>query len=282
MEGALQFLARWWPALLAPAAVWAGLWYFEWKKIFRPSRLLETSPAAAQLEFEDVAFVAEDGTRLAGWWIPHPRARGAVLHCPGQSGNMGDRLNLAVDFHRLGLNAFLFDYRGYGRSRGLPTEQGTYRDARAAFEVIRARYGDVEDPPVVVHGISLGGAVAVQLALDKPVRGLIVEGTFTSIREMGARMYPALPFRWCSRFRYDSLSKMPRLNVPLLLAHSREDERTPFEFGRRLYDAAHGPKQMVELAGRHRDAGWNRTPAYGRAVEDFLDRVLGPVPPDNK
>ncbi|MBP7427903.1 MAG: alpha/beta hydrolase [Candidatus Hydrogenedentes bacterium] len=282
MEGALSILARWWPALLAPVLLVAGFWLFEWKKIYRPSRLLDTSPAAVQLEYEEVAFVAEDGGLRVGWWIPHPRARGTILHCPGQSGNMGDRLNLAVDFHRLGVNAFLFDYRGYGRSRGFPTEQGTYRDARAAYEVVRARYGDAETPPVVVHGMSLGGAVAVQLALDKPVRGLIIESAFTSIRDAGRHLYPGLPLRWLSRFRYDSLAKMPRLNAPLLVAHSRGDERVPFEHGRRLYEAAPGPKQMVELTGSHRDAGWNRTPGYWRAVQDFLDLALGPVPPDNK
>lgn len=279
MDAWLSILACGWPLLPALAALAAGFWYFEWKKIYRPSRLLEITPAAVQLEFEEVSFVAEDGCLLAGWWIPHPRARGTMLHCPGQSGNMGDRLHLAVDYHRLGLNAFLFDYRGYGRSRGIPTEQGTYRDARAAFEVVRARYGDTEAPPVVVHGVSLGGAIAVQLALDKPARGIILEGAFTSIRDMGARLYPWLPLRGLSRFRYDSLAKMPRLKMPLLLAHSREDERTPFEFGRRLYEAAAGPKRMVELTGRHRDAGWNRTPEYGQALQDFLDRVLGRLPP---
>ena len=278
MNSALLQGLRWWPVVLAPAAAWAFLRVFEWAKVFRPSRILETTPAAAQLEYEEIAFVAEDGRFLAGWWIPHPRARGTILHCPGNSGNMGDRVHLAVDYHRLGVNAFLFDYRGYGRSRGVPTEQGTYRDARAAYEVVRARYGDTEAPPVVVHGKSLGGAVAIQLALDKPVRGLIVEGAFTSTRDMGEWRYPWLPIRWFSRFRYDSISKAPRLRVPTLFAHSREDERTPFEFGQRLFNAAPAPKQMIPLHGSHHDAGWNRTPAYWRAVQDFLDRVLGPFP----
>lgn len=268
-----------WPWLLAPAAAWAGLRYFQWKKIYRPSRILETTPAAVHLEYEEVAFVAEDGRLLAGWWIPHPRARGTILHCPGHSGNVGDRIDLATDYHRLGVHAFLFDYRGYGRSRGVPTEQGTYRDARAAYEVIRARYGDAESPPVVVHGASLGAAVAVQLALDKPVRGLILEGAFTSIREMGEFTYPWLPLRWFSWFRYDSVAKMPRLKVPLLLAHSGDDERTPFEFGQRLFDAAPPPKEMIRLSGGHREAGWKRTPAYWQAVQAFLDRVLGPASP---
>ncbi|MBU1908719.1 MAG: alpha/beta hydrolase [Verrucomicrobia bacterium] len=278
MKSGLLYWLRWGPWVLAPAAAWAYLRYFEWKNVYKPSRLLETTPASVQLEYEEVAFVSEDGRLLAGWWIPHPRARGTILHCPGNSGNMGDRLYLAVDYHRLGVNAFLFDYRGYGRSRGLPTERGTYRDARAAYEVVRARHGDVEEPPVVVHGISLGAAVAIQLSLDKPVRGLIVESAFTSIRDMGERLYPWLPIRWLSGFRYDSMAKVPRLRVPILFAHSREDERTPFEFGQRLYEAAPAPKQMVSLLGLHGEAGWNRTPAYWRAVQDFQDRGLGPFP----
>ncbi|MBN1268262.1 MAG: alpha/beta hydrolase [Kiritimatiellae bacterium] len=256
--------------------LWLYLRYFEWKNLYYPARRLEATPADMTLAYEDVAFVAEDGCRLHGWWIPHERARGTVIVCHGNAGNIGDRVWLASDFHRLGLNVFLFDYRGYGLSRGLPTEQGTYRDARAAFEVVRARYADAETPPVLVYGESLGGAVAIQLAGDKPIRAVIVQSCFTSTIEMGRVLYPWLPVKWFCRWRYDSTEKVARLTMPKLFAHSREDELVPFEMGQRLYGLAAEPKEFVELSGGHNDAGWDVTPAYWKALQDFSDRVLGP------
>ena len=171
----------------------------------------------------------------------------------------------------------MFDYRGYGQSLGLPTEQGTYRDARAAYEVVRAKYEDEELPPVVLHGQSLGGAVAIQLALDKPVRGLIVESVFSSTIDMGQKLYPFLPVKCFCRFRYDSLSKVPHLNIPKLFAHSPQDDLVPYDLGKKLYQAAIQPKEFIVLEGSHNDAGWTLTPTYWRAVEKFLDCVLGPI-----
>ncbi|OQA29589.1 MAG: Alpha/beta hydrolase family protein [Verrucomicrobia bacterium ADurb.Bin345] len=262
------------------AAGWAFLRYFEWKNLYFPAGPITTTPAEFGLEYEDVVFVSEDGNALHGWWIPHARARGSVIHCHGNAGNIGDRAWLAADFHRLGLNVFLFDYRGYGQSRGLPTERGTYADARAAFEVVRAKYGDADNPPILVHGQSLGGAVAIQLACDRPVCGLIVESTFTSVVEMGRKLYPRLPVRAFIRYRYNSLEKIARIAVPKLISHSRTDELVPFEMGQQLFNAASEPREFVALAGTHGEAGWGTTPEYWPCVERFVDRVFGPASGD--
>ena len=264
-------------ALILLGAVLAYLRFFEWRNLYYPAHQIEATPSLFGLQYEDVNFISEDGRMLHGWWIPHPRARGTVIHCHGNAGNIGDRAWMAADLHRLKVNVFLFDYRGYGESRGLPTEKGTYRDARAAYEVVRARYQDVESPPVVLHGQSLGGAVAIQLALDKPVRGLIVESSFSSVIDMGQKLYPLLPIRWFCYFRYDSVSKAPRLNIPKLFAHSPQDDLIPYDLGEKLYQAAAPPKEFVVLEGAHNDAGWSLTPAYWRAIEKFMDHVLGPV-----
>ena len=264
-------------ALVALGAVWAYLRFFEWRNLYYPAHEIDATPSVFGLQYEDVNFISEDGRMLHGWWIPHPQARGTVLHCHGNAGNIGDRAWMAADLYRLKVNVFLFDYRGYGESRGLPTEQGTYRDARAAYEVVRAKYRDEESPPVVLHGQSLGGAVAIQLALDKPVRGLIVESSFSSVVDMGEKLYPLLPIKWFCRFRYDSVSKVPGLNIPKLFAHSPQDDLIPYDLGEKLYRAAAEPKDFVVLQGSHNDAGWTLTPAYWRAVETFLDRVLGPA-----
>jgi len=263
--------------LILLGVVWAYLRFFEWRNLYYPAHKIESTPDVFGLQYEDVNFISEDGRMLHGWWIPHPEARGTILHCHGNAGNIGDRAWMAADFHRLKVNVFLFDYRGYGESRGLPTEQGTYCDARAAYEVVRAKYRDEDSPPVVVHGQSLGGAVAIQLALDKPVRGLIVESSFSSVIDMGEKLYPLLPIKWFCRFRYDSASKVPRLNIPKLFAHSPQDDLIPYDIGEKLYRAAIQPKDFVVLEGSHNDAGWTLTPAYWRAIEKFLDRTLGPA-----
>lgn len=273
--GTIASRAGW--LLVGLAAVYGYLRYFEWRNIYYPSRELLQDPAAYGLEYENIEFMSEDGRLLHGWWIPHPSARGTVIHCHGNAGNIGDRIWMAADLHRLGVNVFLFDYRGYGRSRGLPTEQGTYRDARAAYEVVRTRYADAENPPVVVHGQSLGGAVAIQLALDKPVRAVIVESTFSSVIDMGRMMYPGLPVRLFCHFRYESTNKVAGLRVPAIFAHSPTDDVVPFELGRRLFENAPEPKEFHRLAGGHNDSGWQTSAEYWQAISNLFDRVLGPV-----
>ncbi len=259
------------------AGVYTYLRYFEWANLYHPARAIAATPADFGLEFEEITFVSEDGAQLNGWWIPAENARGTILHCHGNAGNIGDREWLAADLHRLGVNVFLFDYRGYGKSRGLPTEQGTYRDARAAYEVVRAKYEDADNPPVVLHGQSLGGAVAIQLALDKPVRGLVVESTFPSTVEMGRVLYPALPVNLLCRYHYDSLPKVEKLKIPKLFAHSRQDDMIPFALGRQLFERASEPKEFVELSGGHNESGWNASPEYWTALGRFVTNVLGEV-----
>jgi fermentation-respiration switch protein FrsA (DUF1100 family) len=270
------FMLRVLQLVVIVAAVWLYLRFFEWRNLYHPTRRLAATPAVMGLEFEDVFFMTEDGRRLHGWWIPSDGARGTIIYCHGNAGNIGDRVAPCADLLKLDLNVFIFDYRGYGLSRGIPNEKGTYRDARAAYEVVRARYDDTEDPPVIIYGGSLGGAVAIQLALDKNVRGLILENTFPSVIEVGERLYPWLPIRWFSRYRYDSTVKVPDLRVPKLFAHSMHDQLIPYDMGRRLFEKAAEPKQFITLQGYHEEATWNETPTYWRAMEVFVTSVLGP------
>jgi uncharacterized protein len=264
----------------AGAAVYAATRLFERANLYHPARRVDSTPADHQLEFEEVWFVAEDGCRLHGWWIPCPEASGTVLYCHGNAGNIGTRTALCRDLHAMGVHVFIFDYRGYGRSRGWPTEKGTYRDARAAYEVVRARYGDADDPPVVVFGCSLGGAIAVQLAVDKHPRGLILESTFSSVVDVGQRLYAWLPVRWICRYRYDSMAKVAALRVPKLFSHSVNDELIPFDVGERLFRQSCGPKSFVRLSSPHDEAGWNHSPEYARRLREFLRGVLGALPSD--
>ena len=158
---------------LVCGALYAGIRWFEWRNVFHPSRRMQGDPGDVGLAFEDVIFFAEDGNRLFGWWIPHPEATGTILYCHGNAGNISTRVNVCAGLHQLKVNVFVFDYRGYGHSRGWPGEIGLARDARAAYEVVRARYDDADEPPVIIYGASLGGSVAVALAAEKPARGLM-------------------------------------------------------------------------------------------------------------
>ncbi|MCO5045089.1 MAG: lysophospholipase [Kiritimatiellae bacterium] len=257
------------------AALWLFLRWFEWKSLYVPSRVVDQTPADAGLAYEDVEFFTEDGVRLHGWWIPHPEARGTILYFHGNGMNIATRIGLCKDLHRLDVNIFIFDYRGYGRSGGwITTEQGTYRDARAAYEVVRARYGDQENPPVVAYGSSLGAAIASQLALDQPVRAAVFEAGFNNTIDVGKWLYPWLPVRWIVKFRYETDRRVAQLHIPKLFAHSREDTLIPIELGQKLFAAAAEPKQFVELTGPHGESGWNETPAFWPALSDFIDRAL--------
>lgn len=265
-----------WLRMMVPVLVglWLFLRFFEWKSLYYPARRIEATPATFQVSYEEVEFLAEDGVALHGWWVPHPQARGVVLYCHGNAGNISSLAPAAVPFHDMGLNVFFFDYRGYGKSRGFPTEKGTYRDARAAYEVVRARYQDAETPPVIVHGHSLGAAVAARLALEKPVRGLVLDGAFPSVADMAAHIYPGLPLRWLLWFKYDTRACLAQQKVPKLFFHCPADSIVPYEMGRALYDAAAEPKQFIDLPGDHNDMDWLWNGPLRQAYEHFIAKCL--------
>lgn len=255
--------------------LYGALRFLEWKMIYFPRVEIEATPDLLGLKFEDITFITEDGVKLNGWWIPHPQALGTLIHCHGNAGNIGHRVELAARLHQLGVNVFLFDYRGYGKSRGWPSERGLACDARAAYEFVRAQYGDEERPPILLHGQSLGGAVAARLAVEKQVRGLILESTFTSVPDMARALYPGLPLYRLVTTRFDTLGRVAQLGLPKLIAHSPDDEVVPFAMGRRLFAAAAPPKQFVALAGGHNDGLW--TPDYERALHVLVAQTLGPA-----
>jgi uncharacterized protein len=260
--------------LLLAAAAYAAVRRFEWTHTFKPQGKMEGDPSLIGVAFEDVIFFAEDGKRLHGWWVAHPEARGTILYCHGNAGNISTRLDVIEGLHGLGVNLFIFDYRGYGLSKGIPTEQGLYRDARAAYEVVRAKYNDEDDPPVMVFGSSLGAAVAAQLAADKPVRGIIIEGGFTSAIDVGERWYPNLPVSMIARYRFDARAKLCSLPQPKLFAHSATDKVIPYDLGGELFQSAAPPKHFVPLNGEHGEACWRDTPVFYAELKKFVASVM--------
>ncbi len=248
--------------------------YFEWKNVFHPSRTIRFDPSHVDLEYEDIYLVTEDDKRLHGWWIPHEDARGSLIFFHGNAGNIGDRIWMAKDLHELNLNIFLLSYRGYGKSRGIPTEKGTYKDARAAYEFVRVQHDNADNPPIVLYGRSLGGAIAIQCALDKPVRGLMIESAFKSIPEIGRDLFPWLPVQLIARYSYDNVEKISHIDAPVLIAASHDDAIVPWEHTRAVYEAATEPKYWAEMVGGHNETGWHTSPKYWSQIQDFLDEHL--------
>lgn len=240
--------------------------------LYRPLRDIAFTPEDVGLDFEDVTFRTPDGLALNGWYVPADEAPFTVLFCHGNAGNIMHRLDTLSLFRRLGLSCFVFDYRGYGRSEGRPTEVGTYRDARAAYDWLTQSKG-IAAEQIVLLGRSLGGSIAAHLASQVDTRTVVVESAFTSYLDMAAQMYPYMPIRLFARFRYDTQAHLARARCPVLVMHSRDDELVPFEFGRRLFGAAREPKRFVEITGGHNDGFLTSGDLYKSAWMEWLDFV---------
>lgn len=237
-------------------------------------RGLIATPAAIGLPYEDIHLRTEDGVALHGWLVSAPVKAGQVprrtlLFFHGNAGNISHRLDSLRIFAELGLDVFIFDYRGYGRSGGSPSEEGTYRDAAAAWHWLTRERG-IDPGQIVLFGRSLGAAVAIELATGTDPAGLIVESAFTSVPDLGAELYPFLPVRLLSRYRYDSLGRIASVKAPVLVVHSRGDEIIPFHHGQALFAAARRAKQFLELQGGHNDGFLASEADYRRGLGAFL------------
>ena len=241
--------------------------------IYFPSREYEAYPPDVGLAFDDLTLHTSDGVNIAAWYIPHDRPMGSVIFFHGNAGNMADRLHSIKVLHDMGLNILIIDYRGYGRSEGKPSETGTYEDAEAAWRYLTETKGEAPNR-VVLFGRSLGGAIAIELATRHQAAALVVESTFTSLRDIGRLHYRFLPVGLILTYRYESLAKVPRITCPKLFFHGRDDTLIPLENGRRLFEAAAEPKEFVETPGEHNEGGFTYSPEFGRRLEEFLHGVL--------
>lgn len=247
--------------------------------LYFPSRVLEQTPAEAGLRYTDVAFETEDGERLHAWWIPTPKpsALAHVLHLHGNAGNISSRVDEAKLLAEAGLDVFLFDYRGYGRSTGSPDEEGTYRDARAARAALLRQKG-VDPARVLYLGESLGGAVGLALALESPPRGLVLRSTFTSVKDMARLHYPIVP-GFMVVDAYPGLARIARLRAPVLVIHGDRDDIVPLSHGEALFAAAAGPKAMRVFPGLgHNDLVALAGRAYAEAVASWAAGLPSPPP----
>lgn len=265
-------------AAAAYLLVCAGFYVAQRRLVFEPDRTLHSVPGDYPFAVLDITIPGEAGQILHGWWIPAERERAkVVLYLHGNDGNVSTNMHGIAPLRELGYSVLLIDYRGYGASGGsFPSEQGVYRDAQAGWDYL---LGERRVPPadIVIYGHSLGGAIAIELALHHPdAAGLVVESSFTSVRDMAKldARYTLIPLGPLLNQRFDSIDKVRRLALPVLYIHGTADEIVPFEMGKALYAATPTARGFVPVpGGRHEDnasaGGAALRSAIGRFVESL-------------
>ena len=248
--------------------------WFEHTQVYHPDRVFEASADELGRPFEDVQFKSSRGDNLHGWFFPaetnSPRREVVFLMCHGNAGNVSHRLGTCATLLKTGANVFVFDYCGFGRSTGKPGEESSYCDAQAAYAWLVNK--GFRGEKIIALGESLGGGVASELALREKLGGLVLQSTFTSIPDIGSELFPWLPVRWIGSIKYDTRSKLPRINVPVLVMHSRTDDLIRYGHGEKNFAAANEPKFFCELQGGHNDAVWDQ-PGFGEGIKKFLKAI---------
>lgn len=219
-------------------------------------------------DFEIVDYRSEDGIALTGWYRPPLFSRPTIAYFHGNAGHIGQRVGKVRPYTEQGYGVFLAGYRGYGGNPGRPSEEGLFADARAALDWLAER--GTGGQQLFLYGESLGSGVAVQMAVERPIGGLILEAPFSSVADIAQSRYRILPARWLLHDRFDNAAKIAEIDAPLLLVHGDRDFTIPIRFGRRLFDAAVEPKRAVYIPG----AGHNDLYEYGMAerVLTFLEQ----------
>ena len=243
--------------------------------IFFPTRNIVMTPQSAGLSHQEVNFPAADGVELHGWFVPGDPQAPVILFFHGNAGNISHRVDNLRLFHRhLGVSVFIIDYRGYGKSTGKISEEGTYADARGALTWLHDNGWD--NDRIIYFGRSLGAAVASQLAVEHQPAALVLESPFTSVAAMGRRHNPIIYFLlgWLLQSEYDTLSKIDQIGAPLLLFHGTRDTIVPTKMGQEIFAHANEPKtlHLIEGAG-HNDTLAHRQREYWQAWRTFIDSL---------
>lgn len=254
-----------------------GLRGFVGAMIFHPGKSIAATPAEVGLPYEEARIPTDDGESLGAWFIPGPGGQRpgsglTLLFFHGNAGNISHRLDSVAVFHQLGLDVLIVDYRGYGQSTGKPSVDGTLLDADAAWEWLRLHKGLAPDR-LVIFGRSLGGGPASYLAARIEPRALILESTFTSLHDVAKGMFPEFLVSLLLRRDYDVRARLSGLRLPLLVAHSPDDETIPYGLGRELYESYAGPKNFLALRGSHNTGYRADREIYIRGLASFLESL---------
>lgn len=251
--------------------IFITLRYIESRSVFYPTRDMPDFPTLGGLPYEDVYFQTSDHLTLNGWFIKSEEARATMLAFHGNAGNLSHRLEKIHLFHELGVNVFIIDYRGYGKSQGRPSEEGIYKDALAAYDYLLSR-NDIDKNKLIFYGDSLGGVVAVDLATKQPAACLIVDSSFSSIADVSRTVFPFVP-GFVLAHKMDSVSKVKNISIPKLFIHSINDEIIPFALGKKLFDAAREPKEFLQIRGGHNTNHIDSKELHLKELKRFLNKL---------
>jgi fermentation-respiration switch protein FrsA (DUF1100 family) len=266
--------------ILAPFLIYIGYCIHFYRiqpyVLYFPHLGLEVKSGNKTIEHEEITYQTKDAITIFAWYVPFiPKVQqppdnsdapgelqepvppgvpvssgGIILFCHGNAGNISQRIDSFEIFRELGFSTFIFDYRGYGRSEGKPTEKGTYRDAEGAWNYL-VREKKVKPEEIIVFGRSMGGGIASYLAKKYQPRALIIESSFTSISDMAKVLFPTLPLKLLLRFKYNTRERLKDIHCPVLIIHSPDDRTIPFVCGRILYETANPPKKFLRIKGNH-------------------------------
>lgn len=226
------------------------------------------------LPLEDVWIQVNDHVRVFGWYVEAGPKQPVLLWCHGNAGNISHRLENLGDLFRLRLSVFLFDYRGYGKSTGSPSESGLYADALAGYEFLTGERM-VAPERLVIFGRSLGAAVAGEVAIQRPAAGLILESAFPSMQSMADEHYMGLPANWFVNAEFNLSQKLPNFSAPTLIIHGDRDQIVPLKLGRQVYDSARHPKAWYKVPGAgHNDVPYVGGASYYRQILSFINQVV--------
>jgi hypothetical protein len=249
------------------------IYFYQPKLIYFPQKEVEVTPEYISLDYEELTLTTSDDVKLNAWWIPNPDARATLLFLHGNAGNISHRLDSINIFYNLGLSVLIIDYRGYGKSTGAPSEQGTYIDAETAWDYL-TKERNINPDNIIIFGRSLGGAVAIWLAEKHHSAGLIVESSFTSIADIGKHYYPYLPTSLLARIKYPSKNRISNVKSPVLIIHSANDEIIPYKYGQQLFEIANNPKSFLTIHGGHNEGFIVSGKKYSDGIGNFIANIL--------
>ncbi len=240
--------------------------------LFQPDRKIHSTPSSINLKFKEYSFYSDSNNRINSWWIPAQESKYTVLFCHGNGGNISHRLRTIQILHEMNLNVFIFDYSGYGKSEGSPSEKETYRDAVAAWNFL-VNNCRIKPAEIIIWGRSLGGAVAVKLASGKKPAALVVESSFSTLEKVVDDHTSCLFKPLGAGGKYRSIEEIGKINAPVCIIHSRDDEVIPYYHGELLFRAAAGQKKFVIISGSHNRGFYKSRQWYVSNINEFIASI---------
>lgn len=258
-------------SVIAFLAIWFR--YIELRSIFFPSRDFSFTPNDIGLKFQDIFFKTQDGLNINAWFIPSntPTSSYTLLFSHGNGGNISHRISKIEMLNKLDLNIFIYDYRGYGKSQGRPSEAGIYLDTEAAYSYL-VQEKNIKPDTIIAYGESLGSTASIDLASKVKLKALILEGAFSNAKDMAKEVYPFLP-GFFIKTKFDSLNKIKNITAPKLFIHSSSDEIVPIELGKKLFDAAKEPKFFKTIGGGHNTSFIDSENEFKNSISSFINRI---------